>query len=55
MVLSEYWEQGVEEGEYDRPIKDLLEADAPQARAVQEALAAALGTDFRLETVSGGW
>ncbi len=55
VVLSEYWLQGIEEGEYDLSVEEILAVDRPKAQAIQERLAAALGAGYDMEIVCGHW
>ena len=53
VVLSEYWFEGIDEGEYgDRSVQEILASDRPAAQAAQDGLAEALGPDYSLSLIS---
>ena len=55
VVLSEYWSEGVDEGEYDQPIDAMLEQDRRTAVAVRDALRKSIGDGYAMEIVWGAW
>ena len=55
VVLSEYWDEGIDEGEYELPIEAMLEQDRRVAESMREVLAAELGMAFDVTLVCGGW
>ena len=55
VILSEYWQEGIEEGGYDLSVDEILEADRPKVQAVEERLAAELGAGYDFEKISGSW
>ena len=55
VLLSEYWGEGFDEGQYEAPIETLLERDQRTAEVVRDALAAELGAAFQVTLVSGAW
>lgn len=55
VILSQYWLEGIDEGEYNLSVEEILATDLPKAQAVREQLAAEMGTEYNLEVDCDCW